>query len=208
MSQYKTCPKCRQTKSLLDFHKHKRNYDGLRSRCKPCHSADTELWRINNLEKANATRKQWADNNKEKSAHIKRNYWKNNPDKISASSRKWQQANKDHVREVANIWIANNKEKVNATQHRRRARKASNGVFRVLDKELIKLYSSKCFYCPSKEAIEADHVLPISRGGSHGIGNLLPACRSCNASKGNKTIMEFRVWKSKQEETPQLPTHS
>lgn len=193
MSQYKTCPKCRQSKSLLDFHKHKTNHDGLRSRCKPCHSADTELWRINNLEKANAARKQWAENNKEKSAEIKRNYWKNNPKKIAASSRKWQQANKAHVKAVADEWTRNNRHLVNERASRRRAKMKQNPIYYVLPRDLKRLYSLSCHYCKSKESIELDHVVSVDYGGAHGIGNFLPSCRSCNASKGEKTIMEWLV---------------
>jgi len=30
-----------------------------------------------------------------------------------------------------------------------------------------------------------DHFLPISQGGPHTLGNLLPACGPCNISKGS-----------------------
>lgn len=33
------------------------------------------------------------------------------------------------------------------------------------------------------------------RDGRHAIGNLIPLCQSCNSSKRDKTLMEFRVWK-------------
>ena len=36
-----------------------------------------------------------------------------------------------------------------------------------------------------------DHVVPLSRGGKHEIENLLPACRSCNSSKGAKLLEEW-----------------
>lgn len=38
-----------------------------------------------------------------------------------------------------------------------------------------------------------DHVVPVSRGGWHAIGNILPACRSCNAKKQRRTIAEWRL---------------
>ena len=34
-------------------------------------------------------------------------------------------------------------------------------------------------------ATEVDHKVPASRGGSHTVDNLRPACRHCNASRGN-----------------------
>ena len=40
-----------------------------------------------------------------------------------------------------------------------------------------------CHYCGRRPATTADHVVSVARGGGH-VGNLVPACRSCNASKG------------------------
>ncbi len=35
----KQCPRCGETKPLTEFHRNRRNKDGLQSRCKPCHVA-------------------------------------------------------------------------------------------------------------------------------------------------------------------------
>jgi 5-methylcytosine-specific restriction endonuclease McrA len=46
-----------------------------------------------------------------------------------------------------------------------------------------------CAYCGSKDrALQRDCVLPISRGGRYTLGNVVPACRSCNASKCNEEV--------------------
>lgn len=37
-----------------------------------------------------------------------------------------------------------------------------------------------------------DHVVPLSRGGRHSIGNILPACESCNLSKHASYLVEWR----------------
>ena len=39
-----------------------------------------------------------------------------------------------------------------------------------------------CHYCQG-EATEVDHVVPVSRGGSHHLTNLVAACTACNARK-------------------------
>jgi len=46
-----------------------------------------------------------------------------------------------------------------------------------------------CAYCGSGEsALQRDCVKPISRGGRYTIDNVVPACRSCNASKCNHEV--------------------
>jgi hypothetical protein len=46
-----------------------------------------------------------------------------------------------------------------------------------------------CAYCGSPEAaLQKDCVLPISRGGRYTLANVVPACRSCNASKCNDEV--------------------
>lgn len=39
-----------------------------------------------------------------------------------------------------------------------------------------------CHYCGAP-ATEVDHVVPVSRGGSHKLHNLVAACHDCNANK-------------------------
>jgi 5-methylcytosine-specific restriction endonuclease McrA len=49
-----------------------------------------------------------------------------------------------------------------------------------------------CFYCGDRVGRgELDHVIPLSRGGSHSEGNTVLACRTCNQSKGNLFVTEW-----------------
>ena len=52
--------------------------------------------------------------------------------------------------------------------------------------------SYTCVYCGADDDLTIDHITPQSRGGGHGIDNLVTACRSCNSSKGSKTITEWK----------------
>lgn len=46
-----------------------------------------------------------------------------------------------------------------------------------------------CAYCGGiGPELQRDCVLPISRGGRYTIDNVVPACRSCNASKCNQEV--------------------
>lgn len=49
-----------------------------------------------------------------------------------------------------------------------------------------------CAYCGGDgAALQKDCVLPISRGGRYTLENVVPACRSCNASKCNDEVTSW-----------------
>lgn len=51
-----------------------------------------------------------------------------------------------------------------------------------------------CSYCLApinKDNRQLDHVAPLCDGGAHDDGNIIAACRDCNASKGSKTLVEW-----------------
>lgn len=56
-----------------------------------------------------------------------------------------------------------------------------------------------CVYCGCRltltngyaNSYHADHVLPVTKGGTNDIGNLVPACANCNSRKSAKTTLVF-----------------
>lgn len=49
-----------------------------------------------------------------------------------------------------------------------------------------------CAYCGATgTALQKDCVLPLSRGGRYTVDNVVPACRSCNASKCNAEVTQW-----------------
>ncbi len=48
--------------------------------------------------------------------------------------------------------------------------------------ELVGWHCVKCLgHCP--DGLTRDHIVPLHQGGSDGIANIQPLCRSCNSSK-------------------------
>lgn len=49
-----------------------------------------------------------------------------------------------------------------------------------------------CAYCgAADDLLQKDCVQPISRGGRYTFANVVPACGSCNASKGNGEVTSW-----------------
>ena len=53
------------------------------------------------------------------------------------------------------------------------------------------LLGNVCLYCGEAKPLTRDHKVPLARGGSNDISNIVPACLSCNSSKHMRTAREF-----------------
>jgi 5-methylcytosine-specific restriction endonuclease McrA len=57
---------------------------------------------------------------------------------------------------------------------------------------LLEKFNRQCVYCGATDtALEIEHLLPRSKGGSDRISNLTIACHPCNQAKGNQDIKDF-----------------
>lgn len=67
-------------------------------------------------------------------------------------------------------------------------KRANGGTFLHATWEYMKtLFGNTCTYCKRRiERLTQDHVIPISKGGWHFSGNIVPACKPCNSSKGSR----------------------
>lgn len=85
----------------------------------------------------------------------------------------------------------NNPHIVKAQKHKRRALK-TNSIEHFTATEWLELcekYANQCLCCGRDDLnLTADHVVPLSRGGSNGIDNIQPLCSHCNSSKWAKTV--------------------
>ena len=50
--------------------------------------------------------------------------------------------------------------------------------------------NGKCSYCGEK-AVEIDHIVPRSKGGTDSVNNLTASCRACNEKKSNLSLKKF-----------------
>ena len=104
----------------------------------------------------------------------------------AAKSREYHARHLKKSRNRVRLWKQNNPAKRSAQHYRYRTR------FAALQQDLtenqweaIKLvYGHRCAYCGQRKRLTQDHVVPVSKGGPHTASNIVPACRSCNSSKG------------------------
>lgn len=77
---------------------------------------------------------------------------------------------------------------------RRRARRVAASGSDLTDAQWHRILDAwaRCAYCGADgAALQKDCVLPISRGGRYTLENVVPACRSCNASKSNDEVTSW-----------------
>lgn len=170
----KTCTLCNNDKPAEMFYSNRTRIDGLSVWCKECTLYKQKAKRERNLElarkKERKARKRYYKNNKRKVLDAQKDYtllWtKNHPDRVRAYARK--------------------------AQHKRRVWIAESGWFAVTKKDMARIMSGECYLCGSREKQTVDHIIPLSRGGRHSVGNLGTLCHSCNSRKRNKLLMEVR----------------
>jgi 5-methylcytosine-specific restriction endonuclease McrA len=83
-------------------------------------------------------------------------------------------------------WCRTNPERKRATSENRRAVKAmaTGTITPEAWQAVLHQFSNACAHClKTGEPMTMDHVLALSRGGSHEIDNVVPLCKSCNSSK-------------------------
>jgi 5-methylcytosine-specific restriction endonuclease McrA len=76
-----------------------------------------------------------------------------------------------------------------ASRKRKRRMDAADNDLTALEWSEIRAAWGGCAYCGATgSALQKDCVLPLSRGGRYTVENIVPACRSCNASKSNDEV--------------------
>lgn len=184
MSYSKTCTYCKTTRPISEFRKAPNSPDGYSWRCKPCLNAQYKEYRRRNprvTTDADLLRN--------------RNFRLANPEKYREYRARHYQNHKETIREAQKRYLAARPGKNASLVRAYLARRAGNTVYKIKDAELRKMRLQPCFYCGAAKSGTIDHIVPISRGGQHSIGNLVPACRSCNGRKHNKFLIVWRIEK-------------
>ena len=194
------CVVCKQDVPLELMGKNKKVKSGYNNKCRACIRKASKAWRDANPDKAKAATENWAKNNKaRKQAKDKARYHAKFAE-IRAKQDAYRAENYAYRLEIEKRSRDKNREKNRLkrnTTRRVRDRVEDGKFFFISKKELAKIYDSSCTHCGSTENQSMDHIIPLSRGGKHSIGNITTLCMNCNKSKNTRTMTEWIKYKRK-----------
>jgi 5-methylcytosine-specific restriction endonuclease McrA len=161
---------------------------------------DPEHARELGLERAHRAYKKDPEKYKKRSADFR----KENPEKVKKTLNNWEKEHREERlrykaeyrrthKKIITDYRKNNPDKFKVFKQNRRAREVqADGSFTAKQwRNLCDKYSNRCLDCGRKRKLTADHVVPLSKGGTNRISNIQPLCGSCNSKKGTKTT-DFR----------------
>lgn len=193
----KLCPKCQQWKPATSeyFNVNNRAKDKLAGHCKVC----KQEYRARAHQKIYEQKKRWRENNPEREKARVDKWCQENRDALLENKRRYHAENKNELKARYLVRLASDPAKYRSKRKFMGDRKRVKGVENAGEyqpSDLITLFdeqNGRCFYCGITLSwsidgdVHHDHMIPLSKGGSNTIDNIVICCLSCNASKKNKT---------------------
>lgn len=168
------CSKCKLRKHESEFFARKDGACGLRSQCKTCHKAYYQ----------SSSGKQMS---RKYNTSLKRKLKHRIHGRKYSSSERGLETRKRYMSSI------NGRAAARGGYLRRRDRALGLDAKLNLNeiKNLYLKFNNKCFNCGSINHLEIDHHRPLASGHGLSIDNAVILCRSCNASKRDKSPEEF-----------------
>ena len=142
--------------------------------------------------------RRWYEANPERRRAYAREYYAAHPEPAKANVRLWAKSHREQSNRSKRRWAQANPEYLQMNRERYRAASVGaegSGYTAEQWSVVLSLWSSSCCYCARSFANTPntiDHIVPLTAGGSHFSWNLAPACKSCNSSKGNNLLADWR----------------
>lgn len=184
------------------------------------HREQRRIWRrqyyLENREHLIQQSVEWAKNNAKHRAVYQHVYWEQNKDSLSQYRREWYRANKDRMLSLSKKRYRENKA-LHAQQAKKwrqqhpQERRAISRRYKIRRRgaialghhteqeweELCRKYDYRCVCCLAvvgAQNLERDHIRPLCWGNATDkIANIQPLCRSCNAAKGGRHDIDYRI---------------
>jgi 5-methylcytosine-specific restriction endonuclease McrA len=187
----KTCNKCGLVQPLSEYTTQVRCRYGVDNRCKTCAAAASRTYYTTNRESCLIASKAYAVAHPEVHLKASRRYRRIDPVRDNRQKLEWRKRNPWYVKAQAVVY-----------SNKKRFRNGE-GWFNASEwLNLLERCKFRCLSCGVRsveisEPLQADHVIPVSKGGSNLIENIQPLCGPCNRAKRVKTI-DYRTTENMQ----------
>lgn len=155
-------------------------------------------WRKAHRASRAATMRRWTAKHPGYSTRHTRKRRAIDPNKDLEYNRKWRKNNPEKLRLQRQREIRNRKSERALKLMERRAISKKTTVSPLKIRPIVLAWRKDlifaCYYCTRSfptTVLHIDHVIPISRGGAHSIGNICRSCPTCNLSKNCRMPSEF-----------------
>lgn len=178
MDDSKYCCRCKLTLPITVFAKCARKKDGLQSWCDTCRHEHYEAHKAerhaHGLAYREARRVELCEQQKQ--------YYIGHAEQVKEYQRQYRQTAKGKAAS-----------KAKKSKRRLQARTAGGTHTAKQLLEQLQRQKHKCYYCMAKLYKEwhPDHVVPLNRGGSNDISNIVIACPECNMHKHDRLPHEW-----------------
>ena len=152
--------------------------------------ANSRAWITAHPEEWKAYRRQYYHAHKEQLQAYRRTHYHSNHDAIRIRRAELRQKQYALVRQQEKAWRKAHPEYSRAEVAAYSARKKMAPVCDLSAAQWAEIkaaYGHRCVYCGRKmKHLTQDHIIALSKGGSHTTTNVVSACRACNSRKGNR----------------------
>lgn len=192
----KRCTKCRELFPAVPefFTMNNGSKDGLAFQCRPCQNEFYRLKREANREELNAYSREYRTKALERRREIERA--SQAKPGVKARRQMWEAENKDLLHLISRRYALSHPEIRRAAGNRRRTRLTNAGGYYTAE-DVIAQYEAqggRCYWCLVllSDRYDADHYMPVAKGGNSDPENIVCSCRLCNQRKGTKLPDVFR----------------
>lgn len=133
----------------------------------------------------------------EKLAERYATYYKTHHEEVLERQARYCKTHPEKVAESQATYHRTHLEARRAIAEKRRAKYSNTPIDELLTSAewlaILAQADGHCAYCDKEAKLTLDHVIPLSKGGTHSKDNVVPACLHCNSSKGNRTLEEWNA---------------